>query len=389
RSALAGEPLARLRVDPDRADAVAPVVYVVNAEVPAEIVAEWDALLAGPATGVAVLLATNSAAPALWQVGGDPYAPSGRLAGRPGSLLAHSIPEATRQQVASLFRSADDPTDTPAPWWGDPNDNVRPLPHRVRSGEDPMDIVRLLPDVARPQVLLIGPADLVGAQGAEPTRSRQQLVELCAWLLEHPGSSATAMSAGMALAEGTRRSNLSRLRAWLGTDPAGEPYLPDAYSGRISLHPAVSSDWEHLQLLLRPGADRVGDPALVAALELVRGAPLAQAAPGQWHWAEELRTDISSALRDVGLVLADRALASGDLDLARWAAARALVVAPEDEQLLCARIRTEHRAGNRPEVERLVNQVTRQARLLGVDLLPDTVTLCQQVIEGRLRARRA
>ena len=48
RSALAGEPLARLRVDPDRADAVAPVVYVVNAEVPAGIVAEWDGLLGRP-----------------------------------------------------------------------------------------------------------------------------------------------------------------------------------------------------------------------------------------------------------------------------------------------------------------------------------------------------
>jgi Flp pilus assembly protein TadD len=102
-----------------------------------------------------------------------------------------------------------------------------------------------------------------------------------------------------------------------------------------------------------------------------------------------LRTDIASALRDAGVVLAERALARGDTDLARWAAARALVVAPQDEQLLGARIRTEHRAGNRGEVERLVNQVTRQARILGVDLLPETVELCQQVIEGRLRARRA
>jgi hypothetical protein len=102
-----------------------------------------------------------------------------------------------------------------------------------------------------------------------------------------------------------------------------------------------------------------------------------------------LRTDISSALRDAGVVLSERALARGDIDLARWAAARGLVVAPEDEQLLCARIRTEHRAGNRGDVERLVSQVTRQARVLGVALLPETVEVCQQVIEGRLRAREA
>jgi len=389
RRALAGEPLARLRVDPDRADAVAPLVLVLNTRVDAALAEELDELLAGPATGAAVLLGSDSGAPALWQVSGEEYAPSGQLTGSPGRLLAHSIPAATRAGVASLLRAADDPADTPAPWWGDPTDNVRPLPQRANRGEEAMDIVRLLPVADAPRALLIGPVDLLGAAGPAPVRSRQQLVEACAWLLENPGRSATEMSLGLGVAEGTRRSNLSRLRAWLGSDPAGKPYLPDAYSGRIRLHPAVTSDWESVQALLRPGIDRVSDATLVAALELVRGAPLADVAPGLWHWAEELRTDLSSALRDVGLVLADRALANGDVDLARWAASRALVVAPEDEQLLCARIRTEHRAGNRAEVERLVNQVSRQARALEVDLLPETVTLCQQVIEGRLRARRA
>ena len=175
--------------------------------------------------------------------------------------------------------------------------------------------------------------------------------------------------------------------AWLGDAPDGAAYLPDAYSGRVLLHPGVTSDWYRLQVLLAPGVNRVGDSTLVAALDLVRGAPLADAAPTQWHWAEELRTDVSCALRDVGVVLAERALARGDVDLARWAASRALVVAPEDEQLLCARIRTEVRASNTAEVERLVNHVTRQARVLGVDLLPETVELCQQALEGRARAR--
>ena len=389
RMALAGEPLGHLRIDPDRADAVAPLVLVLNTRVDTALAEELDELLAGPATGAAVLLGTDSGAPALWQVSGDEYAPSGQLTGTPGRLRAHSIPEATRVGVASLLRAADDPADTPAPWWGDPNDNVRPLPQRADRGEEAMDIVRLLPVADAPRALLIGPVDLVGAAGPEPVRSRQQLVEACVWLLDHPGRSATEMSLGLGVAEGTRRSNLSRLRAWLGSDPSGKPYLPDAYSGRIRLHPAVTSDWESMLALLRPGVDRVGDATLVAALELVRGAPLADVAPGLWHWAEELRTDMSSALRDVGLVLAERALNNGDIDLARWAASRALVVAPEDEQLLCARIRTEHRAGNRAEVERLVNQVSRQARLLEVDLLPETVALCQQVIEGRLRAQRA
>ena len=88
-------------------------------------------------------------------------------------------------------------------------------------------------------------------------------------------------------------------------------------------------------------------------------------------------------------MLVDRALDRGELDLARWAADHALMVAPEDELLMCARIRTEHAAGNRPGVERHVLRLTQQARALGVDLMPQTVLLCQQVMEGRARPRRA
>src|SRR4029450_14109393 len=118
---------------------------------------------------------------------------------------------------------------------------------------------------------------------------------------------------------------------------------------RIALHPAVSSDWQRLQILPSSGVNRASDESLQVALELVRGAPLADAAPGQWHWAEELRTDMISCIRDIGVVLADRALLAGDLERARWAAARALLAAPGDELLLAARVRAEHAAGNGAE----------------------------------------
>lgn len=239
---------------------------------------------------------------------------------------------------------------------------------------------------AAPIVRLVGPIELVGARGVPPTRARKQCVEYCAWLLEHPGSTATAMANALVVAEGTRRSNMSRLRSWLGEGDDG-PFLPDAYSGRISLHDSVSSDWDQLQLLVGRGVDRAGDGALMAALELVRGAPLADAAPGQWVWAEELRTDIASVVRDIGVELSGRALTSGNLDLARWAAARALVAAPSDELLLGQRIRTEHAAGNRRDVDRLAMQLATQSRRLGVDLADETVELLQFVVEGAVRAR--
>ena len=253
-----------------------------------------------------------------------------------------------------------------------------------------METVRGSSDtVHHPTLQLLGPIELLGATGSLPPRASRQCLEYCAWLLEHPGTTAQAMSQALVVAEGTRRSNMSRLRTWLGANADGEPFLPDAYTGRIMLHPSVSSDWQRLQILTAAGVNGASDEGLVAALKLVRGAPLADAAPGQWHWAEMLRTDMISCIRDVGVELTDRALLAGDLDRARWAASRALVAAPGDELLLAARIRTEHQAGNVAETERLALQLAAQARNLGVDLDPETVTLLQRVMEGRVRARLA
>jgi len=252
----------------------------------------------------------------------------------------------------------------------------------------PSPIAGMAPPAPRhPTILLLGPIALIGATGKLPSRATLQCIEYCTWLLEHPGSTAQAMAGGLVVAEGTRRSNMSRLRTWLGSDDLGEPYLPDAYSGRIMLSALVSSDWHRLQIITASGINRSSTQSLCRALELVRGAPLADAAPGQWHWAEEMRTDMVSVIRDVGVELSTRALADSDVDLARWAAARSLTAAPQDELLLGMRIRTEHQAGNAGEVERLALQLSAHARSLGVDLLPETVDLLQRAMEGALRAR--
>ena len=302
---------------------------------------------------------------------------------------------------------------TPAPWWFDgetaaepePPDNVTYLGRRFGGWTGPRtedadndeqgggamnrQTTTATTSVSHPTLQLLGPVELEGATGAPPSRAAKQCLEYCAWILEHPGTTAQAMGAALAVAEGTRRSNVSRLRSWLGADDGDQPYLPDAYSGRIVLHPAVSSDWQRLQILTGRGVNRTSSSGLEAALQLVRGAPLADAAPGQWHWAEGLRTDMISVIRDIGVELTDRALADSDVELARWAAARALAAAPGDELLIVARIKTEHRAGNDPEVERLTLQLAAHARSLEVDLRPETVDVLQQMMEGRVRARLA
>lgn len=300
----------------------------------------------------------------------------------------------------------------PAPWWAgtDPPDPGADPPRLTLVGSDPAPQhtttaspttspsitspeAPMTPSAAEPlgtsvpTLRLLGDIDLLGARGTPPPRARQQCIEYAAWLLAHPGRTSAAMTTALLVAEGTRRSNMSRLRSWLGEDDQGEPYLPDAYSGRIRLHPHVTSDWEEVSILVAGGVDAVGTGSLVAALQLVGGAPLASAAPGQWCWAEELRIEMSGTIRDIAVVLARRSLAEGDIDGARWAAARGLGACPMDELLLVERLRTEHRAGSSTEVRRLAGQLTATARELGIDLLPETVQVLQEVVEGRLRAR--
>jgi len=231
-----------------------------------------------------------------------------------------------------------------------------------------------------PRLNVLGPIELVNAQGLEPSRAPRQCLEYCGWLLHHPGQTSAAMTRSLLVAEGTRRSNLSRLRLWLGNDEIGNPYLPDAYSGRITLHPDVSSDWEYLNMLMVGGVQKADKDAMIQSLRLVRGAPLADTAPGQWHWAEQWRFEMIKAVRDIGVTLANAAISSGDFDLARWAASTALIAAPEDDKLMTARLKTEHLAGNRLEVNRLAMHVTRMARTIGHDLPDEMVELIHTVL---------
>ncbi|AXE37285.1 LysM peptidoglycan-binding domain-containing protein [Acidipropionibacterium virtanenii] len=238
-----------------------------------------------------------------------------------------------------------------------------------------------------PVLRVLGTVELVGARGERPSKAVRQCLEYCAWILAHPGSGSAQMGAALMVSEPTRRSNTSRLRRWLGRDDAGKAYLPDAYDGEIRMSDAVGTDWEKAQVMLVGGIRRTSDPSLRAVLDLVRGAPMADAAPGQWHWAEEWRTEMVQTIRDVGVELARRSRASGDLRTARFALDRALVCCPEDEELMCEKIRVAHLADDSSEVERLVYVLTRLARRLGVDLAEETVVLLQEVMEGQARAR--
>jgi hypothetical protein len=401
------EVLSQHRIDPDLADPWAPEIVLVERPLTAPQLTRLSALIDAEPKVTLAAVVVGPVPDALWSLRGDGSSAERRVVLEPASLSLSpqwlEPPELTA--VVDLVETTGSDDTTAAPWWSDfgvqpdpPPDNVTYLDCRSTTWGTAGTTERALimeaamdPDrtVHHPILQMLGPIELLGATGTVPTRAAKQCLEYCAWLLENPGGTAQAMVAALAVAEGTRRSNMSRLRSWLGTSADGEAYLPDAYTGRIALHPAVSSDWQRLQILTSNGVNRASDDSLQAALELVRGAPLADAAPGQWHWAEELRTDMISCVRDIGVELTDRALLAGDLERARWVAARALLAAPGDELLLALRIRTEHQAGNAAETERLTLQLAAQARALGVDLDPRTVSLLQRVMEGQVRARLA
>ena len=230
----------------------------------------------------------------------------------------------------------------------------------------------------------------VGAAGAEPPRAASQCLEYCAWLLENPGTTAQAMGAALAVAEGTRRSNMSRLRTWLGDRPDGEPYLPDAYTGRITLHPAVSSDWQRLQILTAGGVNRAGDD---------RSAGRARAGPRRPAGRRRARTVAlgRGAAHRHDLLRPRHRRRAGRR--ARWTPATSTWPAgPRRGRWSPRRVTSccwprgsapSTWPATRAETERLTLQLAAQARHLGVDLDPETVTVLQQVMEGRVRARLA
>jgi hypothetical protein len=287
------------------------------------------------------------------------------------------IPGPARHALVELFASSIAPDSEPAPWWRDdplpPDEN--PLP-----GSGPVKDPPMAAEPNSPTLLLLGEVDLVACDGPRPSRAAGRCLECCAWLLSNPGATPTQMRESLMVAESTRRSNMSRLRGWLGRGPEGE-HLPDAYSGHIRLAASVSSDWERFQSLLAGGVNRASDSLLAEALALVRGTPLGSF-EFQWSWAEQMRSDMVSMIVDAAAVLADRCTARWEHELADWAISQGVRAAGEVEPLVVRRIRSFAQRGDRAEVDRQVLQLTRSARASGRDLGPDSVRMIQEALQA-------
>lgn len=380
RLQLGHDTLNDIRADPDRGDMWTPVVFVFS-----QVLASThhdrirDALSLGK-VGVSVVAASES-------VGVDPHASTLHIesdihARRNGGALFQPqlLSQPARHAVMSLFTSALDERTTPAPWWREGDEAAVTVSPEMAAGPFKDGAMSAWPThPENPTLFLLGPVELLGSSGERPTRAMGQCIEYCAWLLMHPGSSPSTMVRELLVAETTRRSNMSRLRTWLGNDTENNPYLPDAYSGRISLAPSVTSDWERFQSLLAGGVNTSSTPLLHEALSLVRGKPL-DGVSFQWPWTSQWLSDMTSMISDAATVLADRYLTEQDFPGALWAIDQGQLATGDDETLAVRRIQVLAQTGEGAEVDAAVMQLTRAARATNMDLSADSIRRIQHAL---------
>ncbi|MFV0428365.1 MAG: LysM peptidoglycan-binding domain-containing protein [Arachnia sp.] len=378
RVALGAAGLDDVRNDPDLSDAFTPVVVVCCQSLAEDDLGHLMGALDLGRVGVSlVVVAAPQGAGTTLQIDD---AGLGHLDPGKPSFEPQLIQAPARRAIIELFTAANSDDTEPAPWWG-PDDlppNVTALPARAVDVKEP-PMTDWPGEPLHPTVLLLGPVDLLGHQGTTPNRARGQCIEYCAWLLANPGATASQMVTELLVAEATRRSNMSRLRTWLGRDADDQPYLPDAYSGQITLSETVTSDWERFQMLLSGGVRYASSPVLRQALRLVRGAPLDGVA-FQWPWSEPLRTDMVSMISDAAAVLADRHLERLEPEDALWAVRQGQLATGPDETLATRAIHAFALQGDRTALDSAVRDLTRRARSAGHDLSGDTARRVQHAL---------
>ncbi|MFD8416895.1 LysM peptidoglycan-binding domain-containing protein [Streptomyces sp. NPDC059650] len=246
-----------------------------------------------------------------------------------------------------------------------------------------------------PQVQVLGPVNLAGAQGRVGSNRRNHLLEIAAWLVLHPGLGRqdldNAIWPGLRRTSGTRNTAISRLRSWLGPNPnlpADDPqsaYLPAVTDGVYRLGPAVTSDWDTFKELYQQGMHHDGqdaDVALAHALALVRGRPFADIDPSKYCWAEADIQEMISAIVDVAHELAERRRQVRDYRAAAQAVTKGMLVDAQSELLYRDLFTICHEMGDREGLERAAAQLARINAEDGVDSSPETVGLLRTLLKG-------
>jgi hypothetical protein len=215
--------------------------------------------------------------------------------------------------------------------------------------------------VARPKIAILGPARVTG-RGPTPERTQPRQIEMAVYLaLYSQGVTADKFAADLWPEDapptpGGRRVAISRLRAWLGEDPASaESFIPYGEGGYYLTDRIVDS--ELFSRLVRRSERRakVGDARdalddLQRALGLVRGPILPEVGGPQYVWmaAAERMEDrtLPMAVIDAAHAATDLALAIGDVAIAESAAMTGRRIEPYSIIPLCDLIRISQYCGD-------------------------------------------
>ena len=208
----------------------------------------------------------------------------------------------------------------------------------------------------RPRLRLLGPVELraSGERTADVDRRCAYFTEVVAYLATRDhGATPEQVADAFNVQTNTIHSRVGTVRKWLGTDlSTGNWYLPEstlspsAKARGIPVYEVIGllCDADLFKRLRVRGQARgqQGIDDLVAGLRLVDGRPFDQLRPGGYGWLAETPLDLylTAGVVDVAHIVATHALASGDLESARWASETAIAAAPSEDKprldLACA-----------------------------------------------------
>jgi hypothetical protein len=236
-------------------------------------------------------------------------------------------------------------------------------------------------DGAHPYLQVLGPIRVRNPSMLAPERSQYSCTEMLAWIHTHPGLGPGPMRQAMQCAEATRRSNLSKLRIWMGKTDDGKPYILESLSGQFWLDSHVTSDWEQFCVLISGGVETAPTSALEAALGLIAGEIFADRIIHTYDWANEWVQDMQETVLATVREFVTRCLAQQDYQGARKACAVGLTAVPGCPELLALRMVVEHQSGNHEQATLHMVHATRWAQEQGVGLAPCLVMAIQQINE--------
>ena len=234
-----------------------------------------------------------------------------------------------------------------------------------------------------PRILVLGPVDLLNAEGkVEPTK-RSRLLEYAAYLALSPGATHTAIDNAIWPDRknednlNTRNTATSKLRRWVGTDPLnGDEYLPRLQAGEgYAFHPAVTTDAGDWDRLLDHDPLNAPTERLERALALVRGIPFEGTHRKRYAWAEPIRQRLISEIVDASYELARRRLMEGRWRGAEEAVVVGLRIEPAQENLWRLRILAAHESRNPAAEVEAIERLLTITEQLECDLEPETEQL--------------